>query len=512
LELKPDEPAKPHSLAESAFDSVKKAADDHPQLEAAALASAGIAAGLLASRFHISAAVEHFFPKAASLLGGATEDLLQAHAASERLPKLLTKLHTAEPFKLLSRDIAAKPFAASLDRTAEVFAKPEFAKPVLTENAETVASIFAKHMDAPGWNALNRARVEAEKAADAAAEVLPKFPEGTPYTSNAGKLRELTLQHFGEDGLRKKESLDAAFAHRNALLAQSSAPDRLPILQNAFDEVTDKFSLPRVRVQFDEDLQGRGLYTLGTDQIAVKQSLLDGEELAQLSGTSAHELTHAEEGALLVRRMADKLGVGTTASEDQLKLLKEAHDTEVGVPVTDEFVLSVLKARNGRTLSLDENARAEKILHGILEDRDRMVENAKTGIELSKLIDLRFDLRAKPTWEVLSEYHGEKLAPESETELEGEDAIRQFIRLQNPEFDRVVRTLKVDETGKPMAWSDDADKAARRELREYLSTRTDVVRKMLDEYDKGYFVAFHEQEAHATTAAVRQAFEAQAQK
>lgn len=84
--------------------------------------------------------------------------------------------------------------------------------------------------------------------------------------------------------------------------------------------------------------------------------------------------------------------------------------------------------------------------------------------------------------------------------------------MQNPELDRLVRTLKVDATGKPTAWSDDTDKVAGRELRTYLSARADVVRKLLDEYDKGYFVAFHEQEAHATTAAVREAFETLAQK
>lgn len=499
---------KPRSLAGEALNSLEKMAHEHPQFEAGVIAGAGIAVGLIANRFHVSGVVERLFPKAAELLGVGTEDLLQAHATSERLPKLLTRLHNAESFNLLGREIAAKPL--TVDRVLEVGAKPEaagfFAKPVLTENADAVAAIFAKHMDSPEWNALSRARSEAQRAVDTAGEDLLKLPEGTPYTTDPEKIRALMFDHHGEDGLTKLDAMNAALAHREALAAQSSAPERLPILQNAFDELSDKFSLPRVNVQFDKDLDALGMHYFGTNDVLVKQSHLESENYARLFGTSAHEFTHVEEASLIVRRIADKLGVGSEATPEQLKLLQDAFKAEAGPPLTADFAAGVLKVRNGRLLSYDENVRAENILQGYVSDRNRLFENHLAESEMSKLTELQDDVHAKPTWKILSEYHGQHLSPESEATLEREDVLRWIVRQRNPEFDRLVKTLEVDETGKPVAWSDDADLAARKSLTAFLEPRMDVLHDLLEEHKKGYYASFHEQEAHGTSAAVYDAF------
>ena len=506
---------KPHSVVGEVLNSVEKFGQSHPELEAAAIAGAAIAVGFIGKRLHIAGAVERFFPKAATLLGDGTEELLGAHAASERLPKFTAKLRGAEPLSQLSHlnqmgnDVAAKPFAASLDKVSEVNAKSEsdiFAQPVMTRNADTVAAIFAKHTEAPGWNALNRSRADAEAAADLAREAVPQFPEGTPYTTDRNMLRELTLKHCGKEGLERLLASEAANARRNELFAQSPAPDRLPILQNAFDELTDRFSLPRVKVGFQENLDAAGNYKFGTSDVTVKQSILEDEKHAELFGTSAHEITHVEEASLVAGRVADRLGIKIDATPEQLQALKEGFRSEVGLPLSDDFAASVLKARNGRILSPAESERAEKIAHGIVADQDRMVEHAMAKAEDSQFVELQTDLRHKPTWKILSKYHGDFSIPEDGLNLENEEHVRYLMRLQNPEIDRLANTLRVDEAGKPVAWSDEEDKTARGELRKFLTSRSQEVRKSLKEFETGYYAAFHELEAHETTKSVLAAF------
>jgi hypothetical protein len=510
LALEDSEKAKPRSFAGYAFDAVKQATHEHPPLESAAIAAASLALGLLANRFHASPAVEHFFPKGAALLGETTEDLLRAHAASEGLPKFLTNMHSGKTFHIFHQDHVAATFVGPLDKVTESFPNSklsEFAKPILAQNADTVASIFHKHMNSPEWNALNRARAEAHKIAQEAFEAVPLLPKGTPFPGDKDELRALRLKLFGVDGLGKIDAWDAANANLDVLYAKSAAPFRLPVLQRAFDELSDTFSLPRARVYIEKSMTAAGTHTPGTNEVFVHPSTLETENGAGLANTSAHELTHLEGDTLILRRAADNLGIGIKANENQLELLKRSYEREFGLPATDEFVSKVLGVRNGRILRPDESERAEQLLKSYLEDRPRNREFIASEIEFGAISTLRQQLKSNSAWDVLSQYHGEHLTPESGIQItREEDNIKRFVRLQNPEIDRVVKTLSLDEDGKLVSWPPETDRTNRRNLRAFLYLRQKELRRFLDRSTPGYYATLHEQEAHAAGAAVEQAF------
>src|SRR5207253_1094794 len=73
------------------------------------------------------------------------------------------------------------------------------------------------------------------------------------------------------------------------------------------------------------------------------------------------EFVHSEQDSLIIRNMADKAQVGKTATADQVKALQDSYKQQAGGNLSEDHLKEVLRARDGRSLSKDEIARAEDL-------------------------------------------------------------------------------------------------------------------------------------------------------
>jgi hypothetical protein len=161
-------------------------------------------------------------------------------------------------------------------------------------------------------------------------------------------------------------------------------------------------------------------------------SLLFSEKMAsapelnsETAGLIFHELIHAEQDQLGVRRAADQIGIGKTATAEQMDALRQRYPQyeELGISkdmrhrrVFDVFLNNILENRNGRPLSAEEAARADRLLDAHLEYPsiliDKETSDAMTKVrEFSRLnsADIPFMLTLLDRQ---PEQYGFKQAPE----------------------------------------------------------------------------------------------------
>lgn len=195
---------------------------------------------------------------------------------------------------------------------------------------------------------------------------------------------ELIKQQLGNDPERIKMLDDFNEARTQHAMAQKgmrdAASQRAGEVQAAMDKFADEHGLPRVKVKADfRTGASSGHYQDGVISLNGGD-LLSGKRPADIAETMYHEFVHNEQDALIIRSIADSAGVGKTASPEQIKRMQETYNQQAGGKLSDDHLNEVLRVRDGRNLSSEELARAERL-------KQSFKDNAPVGEAFAKAKD-----------------------------------------------------------------------------------------------------------------------------
>jgi hypothetical protein len=145
-----------------------------------------------------------------------------------------------------------------------------------------------------------------------------------------------------------------------AAKASQQYEEQAKLLNSHMGKFCDDVGLPFRGLGFDGNTTV-GFCIPGTGRIAVDDTCLRsaGEFLTTTAG---HELTHVEQDVLKIRRHADLLGIGSSASPEQLETLQSKFWLPYKYKVEDSFFSQVLEARAGQTLPVETANRADALI------------------------------------------------------------------------------------------------------------------------------------------------------
>ncbi len=151
---------------------------------------------------------------------------------------------------------------------------------------------------------------------------------------------------------------------------------RLNSLQPIVDAVTNSLGLPHAKIRSTDVPGVAAAYLVGTGTVEFsKTTLLDDKPLTEeFMSSMLHELGHMEQDVLIIRKIADDIGLKFGQHGEKLKVLFQHYSDAIGYAPDSIFLLEVLRLRRDRPLSEAERKRAEKLL-----------EAAYENIELSQL-------------------------------------------------------------------------------------------------------------------------------
>ena len=163
------------------------------------------------------------------------------------------------------------------------------------------------------------------------------------------------------------------------------------------ERICKELGIPTVEVNFSHDLveRRRGQYRTGHGIVELRDNLgLQGDRPSpQLLATLMHEIGHAEQDALMIRRLGDELKIGPNATpEERTKLREEfVRRTEGKTAPTDaedlraradrfddKWTERVLKEGGGKPLTAEQAARAD----GLFKAHTEKAENTERRQEL----------------------------------------------------------------------------------------------------------------------------------
>jgi hypothetical protein len=211
--------------------------------------------------------------------------------------------------------------------------RPEnsMASPVMLANSDRVLEPFQKMTESPDWNeAGNREKFGAMY--DAFNKEFPNEPRATIH------------QHYRE--------WIPSYEKETERIKTEAPERRLDLVQQLTNKIMGDQGLPTVKVQGDSavPMYGKGVISL------PEETIMGPPE--QLIASLTHEITHAEQDVLTISRIADKMGVGKTATADQ----QQAIAKEMGMAPDSQFLNDTLQYRNGKPLSQAETDRADALI------------------------------------------------------------------------------------------------------------------------------------------------------
>ncbi len=218
--------------------------------------------------------------------------------------------------------------------------------------------------------------------------------------TSQSRLEELKLAHPNkliEDHpqlkyeLQRWRELNKLLDERMRQFDTAVEPQRARI-ESVLRQSAEKFKLPAPEFQINHSFDSphaRGEYSQGWGGIRLRADLLTSPELAHLAASIAyHEFVHHEQDVLIVRRLADKLGIGAEPNEIQLKDLRDLYGKELmlrDTQIVDDYLRKILRTREGQSLSLRESTRADQLLSS-LRDLRNAAESVHNAEELDKKI------------------------------------------------------------------------------------------------------------------------------
>jgi YD repeat-containing protein len=142
---------------------------------------------------------------------------------------------------------------------------------------------------------------------------------------------------------------------------QTALKGRTAQLQTALDEFADANGLPRAKIELvSKESLGAANASYSDGRIKLNEAdLLNTSDQARVIGSLYHEFTHGEQDALILRRIADEIGVGQPPTAEQLAQLKAEYKVRTNSSVNDDHLAEVMRIRNGNPLDAAQMARAE---------------------------------------------------------------------------------------------------------------------------------------------------------
>lgn len=142
----------------------------------------------------------------------------------------------------------------------------------------------------------------------------------------------------------------------------------LPGLQKRLNSLADEVGYPRPELVVNwAPGSGRGSFLPSANRLEVNfRELL--RPTTKLPEALYHESTHAEQTNLVVKRIADQLNIGASATPAQLAKLRNVLVERTKSEFKDDYLAQVIRLRGGRSLSKVEAERADELALSFAQD------------------------------------------------------------------------------------------------------------------------------------------------
>lgn len=239
---------------------------------------------------------------------------------------------------------------------------------------------------------------------------------GDMYTQWQVDLEQLAQLNPGQEQ-QKHLYLKKKTEKTDAQLSEIAAR-RLNDLQPVVDAVTTSLGLPHAKIRSTDVAGVSASYLVGTGTVEFsKSTLLDDKPLSEeFMSSMLHELAHMEQDVLIIKMIADLLGLQFGQHGKQLNELFQHYAEAIGYAPDSIFLLEVLRLRRDKLLSEGEKKRAERLVNAAydnffacqqaekLAERIERIEESVAGIEsgsydLHLLECLRDEQSLKPLFE-----------------------------------------------------------------------------------------------------------------
>jgi len=165
---------------------------------------------------------------------------------------------------------------------------------------------------------------------------------------------------------------------------------RLRSLQGLVNSICAMLSLPNAQLEMGEG-SFMAAYIIGRGRVKVAHRLfLDDEPLSiDLMSTLLHEIGHMEQDSLVIRLMADDLGLIFGQHSKHLRPLMERYADAIGYAPDPMFLLAILRLRNDVPLTPADRHRAERLIAASYETEHghqtgRLIESRLKHLEKSQ--------------------------------------------------------------------------------------------------------------------------------
>ncbi len=137
-------------------------------------------------------------------------------------------------------------------------------------------------------------------------------------------------------------------------------------LTQTINEFARAHGLPSIRVSHAQDLGAAAAnYNTGTGIMTIRdERLLSPDRTAELVGSTYHELVHSEQDVIIMRSVADELGIGKMATAEQIAEMQKRLLETAKINADMKRVVQVLKLRDGVPLTEEEKERADLLAQG----------------------------------------------------------------------------------------------------------------------------------------------------
>ncbi len=139
---------------------------------------------------------------------------------------------------------------------------------------------------------------------------------------------------------------------------------RLNALQPIVDGVTKSLALPHAKIRSTDVPGVAASYIIGAGTVEFSTiCLLDDKPLTEeFMSSMLHELGHMEQDVLIIRMIADEIGLLFGQHGSKLKILFEKYSDAIGYAPDSIFLLEVLRLRRDVPLTPAELSRAQRLI------------------------------------------------------------------------------------------------------------------------------------------------------
>lgn len=162
---------------------------------------------------------------------------------------------------------------------------------------------------------------------------------------------------------------------------------RLNALQPIVDAVTNSMGLPHAKIRSTDVAGVAAAYLVGTGTVEfAKTTLLDDKPLTEeFMSSMLHELGHMEQDVLIIRMIADEIGLQFGQHGHKLKGLFTRYADAIGYAPDSTFLLEVLRLRRDKPLTPSEKIRADRLLQAAYENMTASQSGKKITERIERL-------------------------------------------------------------------------------------------------------------------------------